>query len=574
MIVSRLFALDPHGFGGVVVRAAAGPVRDLWLTGLIRQLGAESRCYKLPCNIDDDGLLGGLDLAATLRTGRPVQREGLLAQAHNGVVLCSMAERLPAFIAARIARVLDDEAVGRTTSKFAQPTTACIGVVALDEGVEPDERLPEVLAERMAFHIDLTGIALRDAEAVFGSAQADNFSDVRNCFGKVDVSDEVIGALCAAALMLGIGSLRAPLHAIRAARALAALEGRTECTTEDAEYAARLVLAPRARCIPAAPQGDEANIQESEPPANAQDNGEAQSNKSDAGELQEQVLSAAQAAIPPALLAALVSGQARTRGALRGRAGLIQASSQHGRVTGVKRATVRRGTRLNILETLRSAVPWQKLRERSPTNQYARIVIYPEDFRVNRYAQRTQTTTVIAIDASGSSALHRMAEAKGAIELLLAQCYVRRDQVAVVAFRGRSAELLLPPTRSLARAKRSLAGLPGGGATPLAQGIEAALSVADAARRKGTTPTIVLLTDGHANMSRDGVGGRTKAQADALRAADQVRSAGIAGLLIDTSPQPQHVAFEIAHRMGARYLPLPHANAKGVADAVRAAGAG
>ena len=104
------------------------------------------------------------------------------------------------------------------------------------------------------------------------------------------------------------------------------------------------------------------------------------------------------------------------------------------------------------------------------------------------------------MDASGSSALHRLAEAKGAIELLLASCYVRRDRVALVAFRGQSAELLLPPTRSLVRAKRSLASLPGGGGTPLAAGIDVSLLLADAVQRRGGTPTIVLLTDGRANV--------------------------------------------------------------------------
>jgi magnesium chelatase subunit D len=564
MVASRLFALDPHGFGGIVVRSASGPVRDLWLDALKRQLGDEVPCHKLPSNIDDDGLLGGLDLPATLRTGQAVLRAGLLAKANNGVVICTMAERLPLPTAGRIAQALDDGAVG--TQNHQQP--ARVGVVALDEGIEPDEHVAEVLAERLAFHIDLTGIALRDAEAVFESAQADDWPTVRALMRSVRASDEIIGALCATALALGISSLRASLHAIRVARALASLERRTECTQEDAEYAARLVLAPRAKFIPVDQQDDAESAQDQEPPDSPEGDAESQASKSEVSELEEQVLHAAHAAIPPALLAALASEQGRNRGAQRGRAGVVQASSRSGKAVGIKRATARRGATLNILETLRAAVPWQKLRERSQENALARILVRPEDFRVNRYAQRTQTTTVIAIDASGSSALHRMAEAKGAVELLLAQCYVRRDQVAVVAFRGRRAELLLPPTRSLARAKRSLAGLPGGGATPLAQGIEAALSVADAAKRKGTTPTIVLLTDGHANMSRDGVGGRAKAQADALRAADQVRSAGIAGLLIDTSPQPQHVAFEIAHRMGARYLPLPHANAKGVVDAV------
>jgi magnesium chelatase subunit D len=197
-----------------------------------------------------------------------------------------------------------------------------------------------------------------------------------------------------------------------------------------------------------------------------------------------------------------------------------------------------------------------------------RIIIQPSDFRVTRFAERANTLTIFAIDASGSSALHRLAEAKGAVELLLAQCYVRRDEVAVVSFRGQRAEVLLPPTRSLARAKRSLSSLPGGGATPLAAGIDTALAIADGARRKGATPTIILLTDGRANMKRDGTGGRAGAQEEAVHAAKRVRASGVNALVIDTSPQSQEAAQEIAANMAAQYLPLPYADAGQLSRAV------
>jgi magnesium chelatase subunit D len=178
---------------------------------------------------------------------------------------------------------------------------------------------------------------------------------------------------------------------------------------------------------------------------------------------------------------------------------------------------------------------------------------------------------VFVVDASGSSALHRLAEAKGAVELLLAECYVRRDRVAVLAFRGAGAELLLPPTRSLTRAKRSLGGLPGGGGTPLASGIEAAAELAEQLARGGDSPVVVLLTDGRANIARDGSPGRAKAQEDALAAATRFKAGGLSVLLIDTSPQPGDMARTLAEAMDAAYLPLPHAGADSVARAVQLA---
>lgn len=248
---------------------------------------------------------------------------------------------------------------------------------------------------------------------------------------------------------------------------------------------------------------------------------------------------------------------------------------------GARRGEPRAGARLNVIETLRAAAPWQTLRQlqferQNPTSEdvsHKRIHVRREDFHVTRFKQVGQTTTLFVVDASGSSALHRLAEAKGAVELLLADCYVRRDRVAVLAFRGKTVELLLPPTRSLARAKRALAGLPGGGGTPLASAIDAARELADQISRRGETPIVVLLTDGRGNMARDGTPGRTKASEDALAAARQMRLAGITTLLLDTSSQPQAAAQALAHDMGATYIPLPYAGAQAVSRVVQLASA-
>ena len=226
-----------------------------------------------------------------------------------------------------------------------------------------------------------------------------------------------------------------------------------------------------------------------------------------------------------------------------------------------------------MIETLRAAAPWQPLRKREAAasgKPVQRIDVQKQDFHVTRFKQVGQTTTLFVVDASGSSALNRLAEAKGAVELLLADCYVRRDRVAVLAFKGKTAELLLPPTRSLARAKRSLAGLPGGGGTPLATAIDAACELADQIKRRGETPVIVLLTDGRGNITRDGSASRFQAGEDALAAAKQVRFARLTSLLLDTSPQPQPAAQAIAQQMGATYVPLPYAGAQSVAQVVRA----
>jgi magnesium chelatase subunit D len=222
------------------------------------------------------------------------------------------------------------------------------------------------------------------------------------------------------------------------------------------------------------------------------------------------------------------------------------------------------------METLRAAAPWQRLRGRTSAAK-GRVLIQPGDFRTTRYLRRSQTLTIFAVDASGSSALNRLTEAKGAVELLLADCYVRRDLVAVISFRGRRADVLLPPTRSLVRAKRNLAGMPGGGGTPLASAIECAALLGGQAKRRGETPLLVLLTDGRANVALDGSGGRDAAHADALEAAQRLRCSRISALFIDTSPRPSAAAAEVATAMHAEYLPLPFADARALSSVVSAA---
>ncbi|MBV8973439.1 MAG: VWA domain-containing protein, partial [Sphingomonadaceae bacterium] len=229
--------------------------------------------------------------------------------------------------------------------------------------------------------------------------------------------------------------------------------------------------------------------------------------------------------------------------------------------------SLRGGARLALVDTLCAAAPWQRLRRAAGET---RVVVRRDDFRVARFAERSATTTIFAVDASGSAAAARLAEAKGAVELLLAEAYVTRAEVALVAFRGTVAEIVLPPTRSLARAKRVLADLAGGGGTPLALGLAMATALARAERRRGRTPAIVVLTDGRANIAADGTMSRDRAAADALAAARALAAGGIAAAFIDTSVRPRPDGEALAAAMAARYAALPAAGAAAMAGVVRA----
>ena len=588
--IAALFAVDPVGLGGVALRSPACENRDQWLALLKSLLPAQTPLRRVPLNINDTALLGGLDLGATLQAGKPIALKGLLSQADGGVLVLAMAERMSLSSAARFGSVLDTGMVALQRDGLDTSAKASLGLVALDEGASDDEQMPAGLADRLAFRL-LMGAQDEDEEGPEWTPQ--EVLNARGRLSQVRIDDEAVQALCAAALALGIDSLRASVFAVRVARAAAALAGSLTVEEEHTGVAARLVLAPRATRLPpaAAPENEaqdtpaETEDSPPEPPPEASSPDAENQDESNSDEDQEEdlalpenlaelVLEAAQAAIPSGLLASLKIGQLqRAKTPSSGSAGALQKNALRGRPVGARKGEPRAGQRINVLETLRAAAPWQKLRQRQQAlsgGQKQRIVVRKEDFHVTRFRQSGQTTTVFVVDASGSSALNRLAEAKGAVELLLADCYVRRDSVAVLAFRGQTAELILPPTRSLARAKRSLAGLPGGGGTPLAHAIDASMLLADQLRKKGETPIVVMLTDGKGNIARDGRPGRAQAATDALAAATEMRLRGFSTLLVDTSPQAQEAAKNLAKAMGAQYLALPYAGANSLNQAVRA----
>ena len=581
LLAAHLFAMDPAGTGGVVVHAAPGPVRDAWLDYVRMHLPAAAPVRRVPQHISMDRLLGGLDLGATLASGRRCLEAGALAGAHGGVVIAAMSERWSLDAAAPIAAALDTGEIVIERDGLQARSPAAFGLIALDEGTPDDPRPPAAWTDRLAFHVDLDAISVADTAKCAPPVNTPGPPlDAACAFAPVD--RRIVQALCVTALKLGILSLRAPLQALQVARLHAALNGRSAVTDDDAGVGARLVLSPRALIAPE--QQADAGETDAPPPSpepqadtGNSDSSAATDQDTSAGELDDVILAAALAALPPGLLDTLKPQAALTSSAAAdGRSGAPRRAANRGRSTGIQRASHSRNARLDILATLRAAAPWQRLRAAEAgwtaavRSSASRVQIRRDDFRVRRFKHQTGSTIVFAVDASGSSALHRLAEAKGAVELLLADCYARRDRVALVAFRGLSAELLLPQSRSLVRAKRCLAGLPGGGGTPLAAGLDAACSVAIAARRKGDTPLIVLMTDGRANVTRAGKGGRPEAERDSRAAARAIKSAAIMALLIDTSPQPNAFAATVAADMGGRYVPLPRADANAISTTIQA----
>lgn len=581
-LAAAVFAVDPHGFGGVWVRAGAGPVRDLWLGRLKARMPAGAPIRRLPPRSDPGRLIGGLDVAATIDAGSPVIETGLLAAVDGGALIAPMAERLESGVAAIIAGALDAGAIAIERDGVSRtPAPARFGLIALDESAADEPGLAPVMSDRMTLVANLQDVVFSAAREL-PKLDAE-VSAARLIHPQTSCSDPMVDAIAATAESFGVSSVRVLMGAVRAARAIASLEGRNSVEAEDAARACRLVLGPRATTMPESqsaeentpgedrPAPEQAPTERQSPPDGSESGSPAEEEtpaEISSADLEAMMIAATRSAISSGVLARIRAGAMRGRmSAGAGRAGAKLQSSVRGRPRGTRAGTPGRDGRLDVLATLRAAIPWRRLRtSRAATRA---IEVRRSDFRVKVFDQPRRTVAIFVVDASGSSAFNRLGEAKGAIELLLADCYVRRDEVALVAFRRNRAEVALAPTRALARAKRALAEMAGGGATPLASGVALAADLAADATRRGVSPLLVFLTDGGANIALDGVPGRPRAEADALETAARIRLAGWPSLLFDTGARPDPRAARLGAALGAIYAPLPFARSQTISDIVR-----
>ena len=526
----RALALAAHdpALGGVHIRARMGPARSALPL---------PRGVMLHPGLDDEALFGGLDLPATLAHGRAVRRPGLLDR--DGPLILNMAERCPPGLAARLAAHLDDR-------------PRCL--VLLDES-DGDDMPPAALQDRVAFFADLGDVALSD---LTGPPQV-RFAPTPR------LAPEQLDRITAIAFELGVESLRAPLFAARSACALAAMEGRQAVDDDALAQACAMVLAHRATRLPGPPEENSAEPETA--PPDARTDADDREDAADTQPPSDVLLDAVRAMLPDGLLERL--GSRRSRGGAGTGSGAERRGNRRGRPIPSRPGAPGAGGRIDVTATLRAAAPWQTIR-RAETGRTG-LQIRASDIHLRAYRTPTDRVLIFTVDASGSAAMARLAEAKGAVETLLAQAYARRDHVALLAFRKDGAELLLPPTRSLVQTRRRLAELPGGGGTPLAAGLEAARDLAETVRRRGMTPTICLLTDGRANIARDGRADRAAAASDARAAATAIRAGGIDALVIDTGARAAPQLRTLAEVLDATYLALPRADANRLARAVDAA---
>ncbi len=570
-----LLAVEPR-LRGVVFAGSAGSGKSSLARGA-RDLRPDAPFVELPLGTDEEGLLGGIDLDATLQAGRRVVRPGLLARANGGILSIDAFNLLAESSSnALLAAIEEGEIrVEREGLSLRAPTQ-----FALIGSYDPDEGPPRAhLLDRVGLIVQVppVGAAAARSEIVrrhLGAAPGQWDDEIEVLRGLIDmareqlpqvkISDDQQRELIAAAIAFGVQGQRVDLFAVLAARASAAVSLRDDVQREDLELAVRLVIMPRATQRPAPPpqapeeQEDEAGP----PPPEAESEQDSDSDATPEPQPVEELFEALAVELPDALDSLAFAPQRRGRGGSRG-----STFGKRGRHVASVPGEVR-GQRIDIVATLRAASRWQRVRPRTDR----RVAIRKDDVRVRRFKSKAGSLFLFAVDASGSMALNRMREAKGAVYALLEQAYVHRDQVALVSFRGQSAELMLPPTASVELVRRAVDLLRTGGGTPLAATLLTCMDVADKARRRGLRNIVlVLLTDGRANIGLRA--DRAGVDAEVKQLAAGVAASGISSLVVDTQRSfvSQGSASRLAGWLGGRHLYLPGASGATIAAAARGA---
>jgi magnesium chelatase subunit D len=537
---------------------------------------------ELPLNITEDRLLGALDLERTLASGTRVFSPGLLAQTDGRVLCVNDIGLLDSGTVPHLAHAMDSRCVRVERETISTNQSADFLLIGLFNPT--DDELPPMLRERVGLIVDSIressieeSVVMIDREFLFENdpfgfidefildeaAIKSTIEAARSRLPRVRVYENHIRQIALVAMRLGVEGNRADGFALKAARANAALAGRDEVNEDDIVTAIRFVLAPRATTLPSPEQKQQSA--DNQPTDNADAMQDARrifdAPQSALTEVTDELISPIDARVPNELVRLPRRTQPRNH---RSGKRLKSLASSRGRyVRSQIHAT--REAKIAIDATLRAAAPFQIRRRSAAEDRKSdlaspRIKIEPGDLRYKQFKQRSGVLFIFAVDASGSMAINRMAQAKGALLRVLQQAYLHRDKVALISFRGKGAEVLLAPTGSVELAKRLVDSLPTGGGTPISAGVAKAIELARLARLKGMSRAVlVLFTDGRANViAREG-----QTIDDELRTlAVALESESIDSVVVDT--RARHIssgeANAVAQKLGSRYLYLPRAD--------------
>ncbi len=606
-----LTLVNPHA-GGLLLSGEKGTGKST----LVRSARGlmEAPWVEVPISITEDRLFGSIDAEEAIRSGHKKLLPGLIDEANGGMIYIDDVNLLRDDLLSAILNIreaggyrLERDGLSEqrdthfTVLAVMNPESGTLSASSLDrfglfaqvETAYDDETRMEIIRRVLDFEKD--GIAFQEKWREETEALKEKVAAARKLLETVEVSPAMIQLAAVYTLKAHVAGHRADIYLIEAARAEAALAGRSFVMPKDLEKAAEFVLPHRMRKAEDQQQEQE-TPQENEQPQDQDDNPSQDQDQDDQSQEQPEDNQNQELPLPPDNSESPQTDtedsdgnddqnesqppMSNPKGASQervdaanlhinlppmwiepskdrkpkkgsGKRSLTMTDLMQGRYV---RAEIPKGKTNDIAfdATLRAAAPYQKAR---PSNGCA-VVIRKDDLRSKVREKRTGNIFLFVVDASGSmGARERMKTVKGVIFKILFDAYQKRDRVGMIAFRKKQAEVLLPVTRSVDFAQKKLATLPTGGKTPLAQGLLKTEDVLDMLYRQDPAqdPVVILITDGRATSP---LNKGTNPVTDALEEAKRIGKRHLPVAVIDTESGfiKLGLAKKLAKAMGASYF--------------------